>query len=77
MLIDWDDEGNLPNKIYCFLDLTSADLPHVHGTEHEGTHKTLSTEFGITKPHVPVNSQPDHGVMGVFCSILSQVKCLD
>ena len=37
VIIDWGEEGHLPNKIYGFLDLTSANMPHNHGTEHAGT----------------------------------------
>ena len=37
VVIDWGDEGRLPNKICGFLDLMSANIPHNHGTEHAGT----------------------------------------
>ena len=37
VVIDWGDEGRLPNKICGFLDLTSANMPHDHGMEHAGT----------------------------------------
>ena len=37
MLIDWGEEGHLPNKIYGFLDFSDVNLPSDPPIEHAGT----------------------------------------
>ena len=61
VVIDWGEEGRLPNKIYGFLDLTSANIPHNHGIEHAGT----DIEAAV---HAIVENGSGQCPIGDFCS---------
>ena len=58
VLVDWDDDGHLPNKIWGFVDLT--DLPHNSGIDYGGLLSLMPGMYGIVESAVVLDGEDYH-----------------